>query len=502
VLTSFTAVLLVGGLAAADPPSGTQIPTIINIYKDSGTTKQEAKDAVQEANKLMKQAGYKLVVVEVNELDKEDPEMDRDDRDKAREEGAKELKTTPNEKGIKINFTKKPTASNSRGVAVHRDPTIIIRESTASEGGAEDTGQTIAHELGHAMTIVGHSNGADDIMHATGKGKKFTKDQIEEMQSPGIKYGVGKCASQWDRAYPAEKDKQQFGVAADDRADQTAGASSVFDINRVVMSGLDATDQTGNDTANIHAQFTVGGILETESSLNAQYDLLFDTDADAGTGDASGFERLVRVTATGNGSGTVDLTGNILDAVAGTSLGTFNPIQSLEYEFTDFDDGLTPDSTSLLFEIPKNLMNFTAVEVPALGLAGNGSSIYDQTTDLVFDLERWLDDPTLQTFGNGVPTYGEAYPFAVSGLAPDDTFDLYLDDDLVLTNTLDATGAFSGSFIFNKPVNDIYFLTAQDSTGEFGYSITCVPLPAALPAGLALLAGASAFRTARWRRAA
>ena len=295
--------------AAADPPTGIQIPVIINIYKDSGTTKPEAEDAVKEANKLMKQAGFKLVVVKVNELDKEDPELDRGERDQARTDGGKELKKTPNEKGLKINFVKKASAGDSRGIAVHRNPTIIVRESTVAEGGAADTGQTIAHELSHVLTVTAHSGGADDIMQEDGKGTKFTPAQIAEMRKFNNKYSVGKCSTQWKKAYPAEKDKQQYGVSPDSLGDQ-GGASAVFDIDRVVLTGLHSTDQTGWDTANVHVQFALAGILATEPAFTGRYVLGFDTDANAGTGDASGFERLAQVDVIGDGLGGLSLTGS------------------------------------------------------------------------------------------------------------------------------------------------------------------------------------------------
>ena len=274
----------------------------------------------------------------------------------------------------------------------------------------------------------------------------------------------------------------------------------MFDIDRVVLTGLHSTDQTGWDTANVHVQFALAGILATEPAFTGRYVLGFDTDANAGTGDASGFERLAQVDVIGDGLGGLSLTGSIFDEFGGLQ-GNFTPFAETEDEFTDHDNGLDPAATSLLFEIPKSLMGFSATEVPVIASAGDGISFFDVTTDLIFDRERWLDDPTLQTFGNGVPTFGQLYPFAVSGLLANDPFNLYLDDDLVFSDTLDGAGAFSGSFMFNQPVNDIYFLTAQDSTGEFAYSITCVPLPAAAWTGLSFLAAAGAVRFGRRMRA-
>jgi hypothetical protein len=115
------------------------------------------------------------------------------------------------------------------------------------------------------------------------------------------------------------------------------------------------------------------------------------------------------------------------------------------------------------------------VEAPVVATSGGTEALYDLTDVFVFDSERWLDDPTLTpTLGTGVPTPGDAYPFQVSGLNPNDEFVLYLDDTPVLTDTLDATGSFSGTFTFpiDLPADEFHFLTAQDSTGEFAYNIT------------------------------
>ena len=93
-----------------------------------------------------------------------------------------------------------------------------------------------------------------------------------------------------------------------------------------------------------------------------------------------------------------------------------------------------------------------------------------------FDTQRWMKDPTLTTSGDGVPTKGGFYPVSISGLEPNDQFDLYLNDTVVLNNVpTDGTGTYDGGFVFpsNLSEYEIHFLTAQDTTGEFAYSITC-----------------------------
>lgn len=154
-----------------------------------------------------------------------------------------------------------------------------------------------------------------------------------------------------------------------------------------------------------------------------------------------------------------------------------------EFQAVDLDEAATPEATSVLFRIPKNLLSLSAVEVPVVVASGvigsisdyNDDMIFDFADDLTFDSLRYLDDPTLTTFGDGVPTPGAPYAFSISGLQPNDSFNLFLDEELILSDTLDEFGSYNGSFTFPADLSpyEIHFLTAQDSTGEFAYTITC-----------------------------
>lgn len=483
---------------------GIQIPVIVNVYPGGVVDPQ----AIEEANRILKQAGMKLVVVKTNQIGENsggagqwggdngadggtagDGTFTRGERDSMRTFGGKELDKLPNHKGIKISFGDVPVdGSGTPGVSVHRDPTIIVRD----RGNSSNTGQTIAHEIGHVMTLgEGHkidsTTNADEGGHAPDKpgtsgrgnimapsdyraGTHLTPDQIAEMQRR--KYVHGKCATQWDRAYPATKDPQQFGTITDNANDQGA-ASPIYDLDAIFLTSLIGAP-------NVEAQLTVAGLLPTDVDISAIYALGLDVDADMSTGilygDLPGVDRIVSCILEGNiGLGTFVVSGSVYDTIGGVTTPLPEPPAVVtDSAYVDLNEPGEPAATSCLMQIPTPLLGLVAVEAPVVATTGDLEVLYDSAF-LLFDSERWLHDPTLTTLGTGVPVPGAPYPVEISGLAPEIPFTLYLDDLPVLTGVTSASGAFSGAFVFPEdlPAGRFYFLTAQDDTGEFAYNITC-----------------------------
>lgn len=556
-----TPILLLAGAAALPAvaraegegwATAVQIPVIVNIY-DNAVTNAEAERIIEkEANKFIKQLNMQFKIVKdgikhiqqndgapdtshggddgsgvCDSGEKKDQPCKKDtdcpdggtcinkgtagdgnftsgERKKIRDFGKKEIKgrtRIPNGIGIKVAFGKQTSADDDRGISVHKNSTIIVRKSTAEKADEEsvekDTGRTIAHELGHVMTLTaghkvgdglpdaddkGHSSGNDHTMNPNVKGNKFTDAQKEEMLSRWRQHG--KCATQWKADFAAKKNKRQLGTTSDKRCDTSGGGRqtlmTIYDLLEVFLTSFHETEVAG-DVFNINAELTVAGALPTDEEINAVYSLGFDIDDNVATGVTyagyDGIDRIVYVSATGNMDlGTFVVTGEVEDTISMTTDPLpESPVAETEHEFSDPSAGFVPVATSLDFKIPKDLLNLAAVEMPVVATAGTDLEIFDTTDNLVFDSEAWLKDPTLQTFGTGVPTPGAAYPFDISGLEPNSPFDLYLDGTVVLSDTLDATGSFSGDFVFPEDMSktEMHFLTAQDSTGEFGYSMTC-----------------------------
>jgi len=496
--------------AFAVPIKGVNIPIILDIHEDFGADKPDkAKKAVAAASKILWQAGYKLTVVKTNKEEKGDAVGGEDGKVdwgvaeyiKVVEAGKKEILTTPNKRGIKISFVNEPKKGGTTpGWAYHREPVIAVKNRTTEAL----TGETIAHEIAHILTLVGpykidSVTPANEAGHAPNKagragqrnlmapsnyrtGTYLTHSQRQEMRKNPFTHG--KCSVQFSEAYPAEKCQTQYGVSADSLGDS--------------VGGLAHGDLFGTTLVSLNESTYVDGMLSLGKALTGNVDttyaLAFNSDDNLGTGvsyhGVAGTDYVLEIEVTGV-AGSYSASALVRDLVGG---GTQPIGQDPIIEAVDILDGNgspVPVFTQLLFNFEKALVGIdpgVATDIPVTTLAIDQSMVLD-TESFVFDLDKWLDDPSLITFGTGVPSPGELYPFAISGLKPDDIFNFFLDEELIFTELLDGMGSFNGSFVFptSLSVNEFHFLTAQDTTGEFAYGITC-PKPVPAPPTAALLA--------------
>ena len=491
----FALACLAGLPCAWAEPCGIEIPVVINIYKNSEVTEEEARKYVKEASEIFikGKSGVKLTVVKVNKSDKVQGD-DGDDgvfasnaeREKAAKYGNDEIDSTKNKKGIKIAFVKTPKKfSKTPGIALKNDRFAAVKERTAAEG-AQSTAATIAHEIGHLLCF-GHWSDATNIMKPAidSDGKELrTGTEIDNIQrkwinktnKKKIEGRLGKAVNQPKKDKPAEKKKQQYGSKTDNLEDQTGGGTHM-DIASTQLWSL-------ADEDSLEGQLILGDLFS--GTVDADYVYVFDSDANASTGysysGVSGAEYALEMHVTGS-DGSYEVSGQVRDLSDNSTVAIEAPVIDTVRGTTDMEGDPEPYMNLLQFEVPKDMLGLdllVATEVPVEMLAMEGLTVQD-TDSMFFDLDRWLDDPTLATFGNGVPVPGREYAYAVSGLNPNDNFDLFLDEDLILSGVLDDTGGFAGDFLFPEEFDNgwSHFLTAQDSTGEFAFTITCpVPEPA------------------------
>lgn len=144
----------------------------------------------------------------VSDTNNNDAKLTDSERANLRKEGAKETQDSPKKTGIKMTVAKSVDTANDGAVgrARHRDPTIFIEQQNTGgffpKPDPKRTGETIAHELAHALTLGsghavtdtvaadenGHTNPnikgsahRGNLMAPSGRGTALTDKQIEEM---------------------------------------------------------------------------------------------------------------------------------------------------------------------------------------------------------------------------------------------------------------------------------------------------------------------------------
>ena len=309
----------------------TKIPVIVNILKNSGVSVAHATDAITKANIILKKAKIMLVlarpvkVLTDNDGDDGtgggtagDGNLTEREGDKVLTAGGQEINSLlPGGKGVKVTFADDVwVGSTTPAWSIHRNPTIVTQQRASTDL----TGATIAHEFGHVFTlehpqddpamtpedktgsIMNPSNaGRDDFVNSGDADKglenvEITPGQKAQIDTDGVHRMVG---FQGTMSSPAVKREYQFGSVTDDRGDQSGGAPDHFDLNWIAMSS-----ETGSDS--IEVLLTLGGLFPDSGQVDATYHLLFDSDANPGTGfpvaGFSGIDKEIQIHVRGDAS--------------------------------------------------------------------------------------------------------------------------------------------------------------------------------------------------------
>jgi hypothetical protein len=521
LLAVWLAFVGVGAARAGEPM--TEIDVTINIYKGSGTTKEKAKEAVKKASEILKKAGIKLNVSDarINENvtagddgsgggTAEDGEFTRDERDKIREEGGKAVDN--GNKGMKISFGKTPTADrpNNPGVSVHKDPTVIVKD----RNDAEKTGETIAHEILHALTLaeehkIDDATQSNDHGHAPDKaggsgngnamapsnrrtGSNITDDQKQKVDDDGYKDKWGKTVKKEEGKAPGQPKQQQKGAGRDDLGD-AGTAPKHYDLTGADQRGTPA-DLIAGTKGFLTGTIGLGGLFPETGPVNANYGVLFEMD-----GAHAGFDQLISLNVNGDQSiAPLNITGQVTDLRPGggtvplPNVGIASAIEAL-----DIDAPAVPAMNLLEYEVDQDLLGIDGLlaPVPVEVFSDRGSGPVD-TLQFDLELDWWMQQPEMvMTQGQAMP--GENVSFDILGLTPASPFDFFFDEQLLFSDVTDALGGFSGNIPL-PPASEgnLYFLTAIDADGGAAFNVI-EALPE--PTTLALL-GFGALLAARRRR--
>ena len=460
-------------------PSRVHIPVIINYYNNCGLSKgsTKVKEAIKKANKILKDNKAEMMLWVVKEIDPAtagddgndgnfSPANDYKEMRDINKAGKDEIEKTDNETGLKISFVQDCNTEKSNWGAWNfpGEPVIVLEDYSA-----EQTARSIIHELAHAFGNTGHSTGANDVTNASGSGNNIPADHLKKMKEN--RKQMCKCSKQMDEEHPGVRKRAQRGRKTDARGDQNSPA--YLDLCTTRLYSVDGENE-------IDGFLSIDNIFE--GLVNVNYVLTFDSDNNDATGfmhgPFSGREYSVELHVTGD-AGNYTISGLVCDLSDNSTVALpENP----SIETSEIHDAPLSAFHQFLFKVPKDYLGLdidfvqgsSPNEIPVGVFVEESSAICD-TASFEFRMDQWLRDPLLQTFGNGVPEPGQSHPFYLEGLEGGDEFSLYVDQELVLSAYLTEEGTYEGSFIFPENMSNLeaHFLTAQDSTGEFAYSMTC-----------------------------
>jgi hypothetical protein len=171
------------------------IPVVVNILDNADASKID--EGIAKASDIFKQkAGINLDKKATDPNAKGDTNgdggLDRNERDKVREDGQKVLNDTPGigaGKGIKIDVVNDVDINNANniGLSVHRNPVIIIEPDTD----VNELAKTIVHEICHVLTLNYDVNDPCSIMYKyKHSGTNFDVNEVNEVRDEGKKRGT------------------------------------------------------------------------------------------------------------------------------------------------------------------------------------------------------------------------------------------------------------------------------------------------------------------------
>jgi len=515
--------------SAQDDRSWIEVPVIINIVavgppagpKTPVVTSEDAKKAVAEASKILKQARIKLTVVKVNSGDTEPKANGGDNGDgkftiaeleHAREIANNELNDTfvdedgdPAHIGTKIYFTvvPDPGSDSTLGHSEHFEPSVFVRwvPTKPSKGEPKPevaTGTVIAHELAHSWSLNGghtvttgpNGENADPAGHTDpktrptnlmsplavpGTNPHLTDEQQAEIRSTAVAAGV-EVKSENETAFPTKSQKQN-GAKQDARDDQAG--DPLEDLSDAMWRSL-------LDDPLLHYQVFMDSWIPDNQAVDFFLRMYFDADADLFTGvTLNGFEgidREVEVHITGDGFSPPVADATLIDHnLGGATFPLAPPTFVIEdLFFDDFPDAsFSEGHHRLAMDIDKAMLNLTADKVPTHIVSDSTMFGLSDSMSLTYSQNTWEKIPQL-TADVVAAGLGQPVNFNGVGFGPNALATAYLDESPIATNlSIMPDGSISGSFtVCTLPeTQDYFFVTLVDDADRFDFTILRLDLP-------------------------
>lgn len=300
---------------AGDPPSVpsdalTVIPLLINVTE--GVDSSNIDEAIERMNKIYEKAGIAFAVTKVVRPYKpaggdNDPNLTDAEGNEAQKEGQKELREVMDKvpeykgKGVKITMAKDVwvESPSTMGWARHGNPVVFVEP----DSDANELGNTMAHELGHVLTLNYDLKDASDpnlrkrLMwgydNRTDTG--LTPAEVNEVRKGATGRGVILTPM-------PEWASDLFTIGSGKKTRRTGNASQFNGYGNMIVIGgsmdpndpvyasadiISASVACYGPTQDLLVNIQLGGLLP-ESFFDITYEVLFDFDGNPATPDLVG----------------------------------------------------------------------------------------------------------------------------------------------------------------------------------------------------------------------
>ncbi len=411
-LTLTSLFLCCSNLLAEDDSDWYHIPVIVNVASGCDANDAQIKEMLAEANRILHRAKIHFYVADVNsnyKVGNGNSTFTSTEENQAIDDGEKEVGSG---KGMKITIGDTiSTYDNPLGIAKHRRPVILIKDTNDGE----DMGKTAAHEFCHTLTLdydFKDANDPNQIYNLMWKddtydGEELSDGQIKEIRKQAKKWGEKSIEPLPENPRPAAPGKPAqttfggyrtknmgWGIVLDDGNDTPIIIFDTFcppQLNDIRWTEV-FSDAPDTPDSNVIVGILVQGFLHTEYNYSVVYSIKFDANFD-------GIADVIIDMPVMSDNGQLIYNDAIVNAAG------FPPFQtpitiSTHYKFRDYADGLDAVAespySSIDIEVPSiQFMTFPggvfnvpcrAMATSMLTILGEGSSL-DETVwfDIVSD---------------------------------------------------------------------------------------------------------------------
>ena len=494
----------------------TVVPVLVNILAGAGPVggpdpADTARDGVEQANVILKQAKIKLLpIVRVltaaesmafdsngNGRIEQVPLAPGDDEaTTAQNTGAMEVDKLPGKKGVKLIVAREVGLQgfgefqDQGGLSRHGQRGILLSMNPqGTPTNANKLGLVIAHEICHVFGFPHSDETPDATPEELAPTNLLSSDdpavaaaRLMFVMTNGVggitlsERQIGVIAGSKDlgtfgfkgtKKSPGRLVAQEFGILGDALGDTfEADAPDYLDLSNARLSA-------DSDVEMVDVALDLNGLFPTADPIDLTYRVRLDSDANPTTGGAP-FDRHLDFRVLREQMGAPLRLGL---ALSQPPVPFGEPLETPVLELVSLLSQTGANevvATRLRARVPKSVLALSALRVPVLVEAHDGpaglSTVQDVIGPFVFARDFSEDVPTLELTQEFVSP-GDSLSYTLAGLAPSTAFELQIDSTTVQTGQLDGAGGHFGALTWPPGLPPgFYFLTARDETGAIAFN--------------------------------